>query len=254
LRIFTISDIHLDYEENQNWLNHLSISDYQDDVLILSGDVSDKVSLLVAAFEILKKRFSQILFVPGNHDLWVWRNELEDSLKKFHQIKEVADDFEIHMQPYTLGPLSIVPLFGWYDYSFAQPSDELKKTWRDFTACKWPDGFFESRITEYFLSLNKSAISTQNRFIISFSHFLPRIDLMPSFIPLQRRMLYPILGTSRLEEQIRKLGSQIHIYGHTHVNNRINKSNTLYINNALGYPHETGITRRELLCIYELKT
>jgi Icc-related predicted phosphoesterase len=157
------------------------------------------------------------------------------------------------MKPYSLGSLSIVPLFGWYDYSFAKPSDELKKIWTDFTACKWPDGFLESEITEYFLSFNESVINTQNQFIISFSHFLPRIDLMPFFIPLERRILYPILGTFRLEQQIRRLGSQIHIYGHTHVNNRINKNNTVYINNAFGYPHETRIARKELLCVYELR-
>ena len=40
-RVFALSDIHTDYEENANWVRALSVSDYQDDILILAGDISD---------------------------------------------------------------------------------------------------------------------------------------------------------------------------------------------------------------------
>jgi predicted phosphodiesterase len=75
---------------------------------------------------------------------------------------------------------------------------------------------------------------------------------MPRFVPPSFKWIYPALGTSLLEEQIRKIGSQIHIYGHSHLNRRIMKDNTLYINNAYGYPSESRITAKKLLCIYEM--
>ena len=48
-----------------------------------------------------------------------------------------------------------------------------------------------------------------------------------------KRIIYPALGSILLEEQIRKLGPKIHIYGHSHVNNYTIKDDILYINNAL---------------------
>ncbi|MCP4756163.1 MAG: metallophosphoesterase [Proteobacteria bacterium] len=251
MKVYAVSDLHVDYEENAKWLGNLSESDYQDDILILAGDVSDRVQLLANAFEVLNRRFLKVLFVPGNHDLWVRRDGTGDSFDKFFRIKALAGDFDISIEPLNWGSLSLVPLFGWYDYSFAPPSNKLKNAWLDFTACRWPEDFNESRITNYFLSLNESYLDIENRFVISFSHFVPRLDVMPSYIPAFGRDLYPVLGTWLLEKQIRKLGSQIHIYGHTHVNRQVCLDNTVYINNAFGYPHETAITQKKLRCIYD---
>ena len=81
---------------------------------------------------------------------------------------------------------------------------------------------------------------------------MPRIDIMPSVIPPKRRILYPVLGSSLIDEQIRVIGSQIHLYGHSHVNLDITKDNTRYINNAFGYPSETRITAKKLVCLFEM--
>ncbi len=251
MRIYALSDVHIDYEENQNWLLQLSESDYKDDILLLAGDVTDILSSLTEAFEALARRFYKVLYVPGNHDLWVLRSGDKNSFEKFDRIISLANDLKIQTQPLHLGPISIVPLFAWYDYSFASPSVELKKSWVDFKACKWPPELNEKDITGNFLSLNKPHLTVQNQTIITFSHFVPRIDVMPSFIPLSKQSLYPVLGTSLLEKQIRTLGSTLHVYGHSHVNMRVTLDNVAYINNAFGYPHETVITRKELLCVYE---
>ena len=46
MRVFALSDIHIDYSENAKWIANLSVTEYQDDVLIVAGDVSDTQSLL----------------------------------------------------------------------------------------------------------------------------------------------------------------------------------------------------------------
>jgi predicted phosphodiesterase len=53
-----------------------------------------------------------------------------------------------------------------------------------------------------------------------------------------------------LEQQIRLLRSDIHVYGHSHVNRRIEIGGITYINNAFGYPSETRIAAKRLLCIH----
>ncbi len=120
----------------------------------------------------------------------------------------------------------------------------------DFRACIWPDGWTAQSITEYFCGLNEEFLTVTNETVISFSHFLPRIDVMPAYIPAHKRWIYPILGTQTLEAQIRRLGSSIHVYGHSHVNQRINIDGVLYINNAFAYPDEQKIASKKLLCIY----
>ncbi len=252
MKIFALSDIHIDYEENRKWLFNLPQSDYKDDILILAGDITDNLTSIAKAFQCLKNRFQEVLYVPGNHDLWVHRNKLKNSLESFTIITTIAEDYGITTKPVHLESLSIIPLLGWFDYTFGEPTDELIQMWYDYTACKWPDDFDEKQVTQHFVSMNEEFLDSKNDVLITFSHFLPRIDLMPRFIPLPQRKIYPVLGTTLLEQQIRTLGSQIHIYGHSHLNRRVMKDNTMYINNAFGYPSESRITAKELLCIYEL--
>jgi hypothetical protein len=155
------------------------------------------------------------------------------------------------MRTYHDGSLSIVPLLGWYDYSFGQPNTKLKETWMDFRTCAWPSGYQLSDITKFFVNQNAEGLKTKNDIRISFSHFLPRIDLMPVYIPYSLRYLYPVLGSSLLEKQIRILKPFIHIYGHSHVNQQTIIDNVKYVNNAFGYPHENRICEKKLLCIYQ---
>jgi len=251
LRIYALSDLHIDYDENRRWLANLSLEDYRDDVLILAGDISDITRYLTLSFRELKKRFRMVLFVPGNHDLWTYRNKVQNSLIYFDLIKKIARENGILTEPASIGKISIIPLYGWYDYSFGFPGDELSSIWRDYFACSWPENFNEQTITRHFVAMNERYLTIRNDYVISFSHFMPRIDIMPSIIPQNKRILYPVLGTVLLEEQIRRLRPSIHIYGHTHVNMKVQREGIVYINNAFGYPEETRIAKKELSIVFE---
>lgn len=255
MKIYALSDIHVDYDSNKAWIAEQSKFDYQEDILILAGDITDSLSLLGWCLKHLACRFKKVLYVPGNHDLWVIREAVaRQSLEKFQTVRMIVEDSRASMQPYHDESISIVPLLAWYDYSFGRPGSELLASWMDYRACRWPPHFGMNEITAYFMRMNEPALRVTNQTVISFSHFLPRIDLMPSYIPTNRRFLYPILGSSKLETQIRRLKPKIHVYGHSHVNQEILLDGTLYINNAFGYPHETRIAAKRLICIHESST
>jgi predicted phosphodiesterase len=252
MRVFALSDLHVDYDANANWVKDVSRSDYLDDILILAGDVTDALALLDWCLSSLAKCFRKVLYVPGNHELWVTRDGRgRSSLQKFLDVKGVATSSGVSMQPFRDRGVSIVPLLGWYDYSFGPPSEELESIWMDYYACRWPSGFGAADVTEYFAALNDELIVPDEGKVITFSHFLPRIDLMPSFIPKANRLLYPVLGSTRLEHQLRRFNSSIHIYGHTHVNRQVAIDGVSYVNNAFGYPHEPLIASKRLLCVHE---
>lgn len=250
MRVFALSDVHIDYDVNARWLAGLSSSDYQDDVLILAGDISDNFELLARCFETVSRRFHEVLYVPGNHDLWVIRDEARrSSFEKFDLVRQLALGFGVSLTPLHVDGLDIVPLLGWYDYSFGQPTPELFELWADYRACVWPSDV--EGVAARFAEANEAALRVRGANIISCSHFLPRIDVMPDYIPPAKRILYPVLGTTRLEAQIRALGSRIHVYGHSHVNRQVTIDGVRYVNNAFGYPNESRIAAKRLLCIWE---
>ena len=196
MRVFAISDLHLDYAVNREWLQQLPRHAYNDDVLILAGDVSDRLTLLEDAFKVLTERFAAVLFVPGNHDLWVNRESLQHSFEKLDAVLAATREHGVRTDIYRMGELAIVPLLGWYDYSFGAADDYLKSAWADYRNCRWP-GHDETSLTRFFTEQNpapSSSMLQDARQIVTFSHFLPRIDLMPARIPDKHRKIYPVLG------------------------------------------------------------
>lgn len=250
MRVFAVSDLHLDYAPNLAWVEQLSLHDYRQDALILAGDISDRLALLTQGFEALTRRFAVVLFVPGNHDLWVHREGMHDSFEKFEAVRHLASTHGIRMTPFRHQGIAIMPMLGWYDYSFGHPDDYLKGAWADYRACRWPHGYDDAAVTRWFVERNPTGASPELEgadTIVTFSHFLPRIDLMPDRIPEKYRKLYPILGASILDTQIRQLGSRLHVYGHSHVNRHVTVDGITYINNAFGYPSEAHFTARQLV-------
>ena len=250
-RVFALSDVHIDYEVNAAWIGNLSQWDYRDDVLVLAGDISDRLERLEWCLKTLAGRFRSLLFLPGNHDLWVLRDRgQKTSLQKFAEVCQVARASGASMQPYRAAGFVIHPLLGWYDYSFGAPSEELKAIWMDYHACRWPVGYGAEDVTAYFTDLNSTNVD-QDYMVMTFSHFLPRIDLMPSYISAPHRVLYPILGCEKLDQQLRYLKSSIHVYGHSHVNRDVVIGGVRYVNNAFGYPKEALFAAKRLLCVHE---
>lgn len=252
MRIFAVSDIHIDYDVNAKWIAGLSAADYRDDVLILAGDVTDTRRLLDWCLTTLAGRFRKVLFVPGNHDLWVIREDRgKDSLQKFEEVRTLVESSGASMEPFRASGVSVIPLLSWYDYSFCEPSEELRSIWMDYRACRWPGGLTDQDVAAHFAALNEGQVSPAGDDVITYSHFMPRIDLMPELAPRSCKILYPVLGSVRIERQLRHLNSRVHVYGHSHVNRRQEIDGVLYINNAFGYPSETWMTSKRLMCIHE---
>ena len=250
MKVFALSDVHVDYPENKKWLFELSQFDYREDVLILAGDLTDNLLLLKECFRSVQGKFKSVLYLPGNHELWIRAHDTGNSIDKFHRICELAVSEGLHVTPQRFGALTIVPLFSWFDFSFGTPNTKLRDHWMDFRMCSWPKAFDEREVCRYFHALNVEHLAIKNETVISFSHFLPRIDLMPMGIPESIKYIFPVLGSSALESQIRQLSPSVHIYGHSHLNRNKKMDSTTYINNAYGYPNEGRICRKKLISVY----
>jgi predicted phosphodiesterase len=265
IRIFSISDLHVDYKQNQDWVKNLSNQDYKNDYLIIAGDISDNPLRFTKTITTLSDKFKGLFFVPGNHDLWIRKDELKDSIEKFNLLMDICNETgvftksEIITKDSDSDNIIIQPLLAWYTkpeegndslYLAKEGDDPTLSMWVDNRAIKWPDLNGCSNVAEYYIKMNDLKLAkTPHSVVISFSHFLPRQELIfgingpppknSGFIdPLPKFNFSRVAGTSQLEKQIREINSQIHIYGHQHRNRFRNIDGVFYIAHGLGYPKE----------------
>lgn len=77
--------------------------------------------------------------------------------------------------------------------------------------------------------------------VISFSHFLPRIECIPEKRFIADPQLARVSGSNFLEMQIRKLQPHLHMFGHTHIPIDLEIDGIAYVQWPLGYQREATL-------------
>ncbi len=265
MRVFSISDIHIDFTENARWIKDISEKKFKQDALIFAGDAAHNLKMLQDVLLQLKAKFKEVFFVPGNHDLWIHNSDWGDSLEKFEALRVWCIQQEIQIAPRRLGlddkyPVQIIPLFSWYSgpengsdslYVEKPGEDSENRMWSDNYYIRWPQQIKDFDAASYFASLNEKALIEKSQLpVISFSHFLPRREMMfgetlkPDPEKIKKYDRHPefnfsrVAGSGLIEKQIRELNSVIHIYGHQHINRDRVLDGIRYVAHCLGYPNE----------------
>ncbi len=125
-RLLAISDLHVGHSRNHEIVERLAPGS-DGDWLIVAGDISNSIAKIEATLSLLAGRFAQVFWVPGNHDLWTWGNEAGQvrGEARYLQLVECCrrlgvrtpeDPFAVWAGPG--GPVTVVPMFLLYDYSF----------------------------------------------------------------------------------------------------------------------------------------
>jgi len=260
MRILAISDLHVDYRENRDWLAQISNADHRQDVLVLAGDLTDKRDLLERTLESLRPKFAQLFFVPGNHELWDRERAYRDAIAKFEHILERCAALDVCTEPRVVDGVRIVPLFSWYarpeegpDSLFREKAreDPARTAWADDYFVRWPTFDIKGGPAAHFLARNETRLAyNEGQPTVSFSHFLPRSDLMmrtaaeteregPAIPDANPHFNFSrVAGTAALDRQIRRLRPAVHVYGHQHRNRWREVDGVRYVSHCLGYPGE----------------
>ena len=129
MKLFALADLHLGHPANREALPRLPA--HPDGWLILAGDVGETERHMNLAFDSLQKKFAQIVWVPGNHELWSVASEgvaLRGALR-YERFVELCrargvitpeDAYRVVEVDGTT--VRLVPMFLLYDYSF-RPDD-----------------------------------------------------------------------------------------------------------------------------------
>lgn len=251
MRVFAISDLHTDFKENMLVIERLPNYTFKEDTLVVAGDVADRLDIIEHTLALLRSKFRQVCYVPGNHELWV-RDGAYDSLEKLRRVQEMCRRINVETKPVEMNGLWVVPLLSWYEPAFDSDDDdqdlEELEGWADFYFCKWPAGVTD--VCQHFLDVNEANIRRPGGTVISFSHFLPRRDLLPTREYLRFKNLPKVSGCARLDDQIRRLNSVTHVFGHSHINLDRVIDGVRYVSNALLYPRERTAERFPLKMIW----
>ena len=119
--LWALSDLHLERPQNRAAIEELPAQ--PDDWLVLAGDVCERPQLFDACLALLAARWQQVVWVPGNHELWSAPDDPLRGEARYLAFVEMARRAGVLTpeDPYPLvaDRLRLVPLFLLYDYSFA---------------------------------------------------------------------------------------------------------------------------------------
>jgi predicted phosphodiesterase len=262
-RVFAVSDRHTEYVANYDWCKALDSRNYQQDILIVAGDVCDDLDLLRETLSHLVERFARVFYTFGNHELWVRPIDkargIETSWEKLQRVFEICESLNVCTHPEKIGELWVVPLHSWHHASFDDEPDipdiplASRLTISDYSACVWPEDLIKGNVSNgsydiaaFIDSLNdrrdqwwgKLLEDRPNCDVISFSHFLPDMRLIPE----KRFLFYPNLtkasGSLLLKERVALLHPDVHVFGHTHFAWDSKVGGTRYIQAPLCSPLE----------------
>jgi Calcineurin-like phosphoesterase len=137
-RLLAISDLHVGYPENRDFVSSLRPAD-PGDWLIVAGDVGEVFADVGYVLATLADRFARVIWTPGNHELWTLPSDpvavrgvarYEALVKVCRRFGVLTPEDEFAVWPGAPGapgapdgPVTVAPLFTLYDYSFSVGSD-----------------------------------------------------------------------------------------------------------------------------------
>jgi len=125
-RLLAISDLHVAFAENRKIVEELRPKS-DADWLLVAGDVGETFGDIEWALLVLSRRFAKVVWAPGNHELWTPRGDPVQLRgdRRYRELVEMCRRLGVVTpeDPYPVwhgegGPVTVVPLFVLYDYTF----------------------------------------------------------------------------------------------------------------------------------------
>jgi 3',5'-cyclic AMP phosphodiesterase CpdA len=254
--LFAVSDLHVSYAENRSVADGLRPEE-SDDWLIVAGDVAEKFADVEQALVTMRSRFAQVIWVPGNHELWthpgdpvtlrgVARYEALVRMCRDNGVLTPEDSFPVWEGPE--GPVTVAPLFQLYDYSFLPPGTAtkeaaLRRAYAVRVVCTdemmlHPDPFADRE------SWCRERVARSRRRLDAIDPAMPTV--LVSHWPLirepTRALRYPVFaqwcGTTLTADWHVRYRAVAAVYGHLHIPRTTHHDGVRFEEVSLGYPQE----------------
>ena len=259
MRLWALSDLHISHPANRQAVEQFP--SYPDDWLILAGDITDGPQRLEWVLRRLTPKFRQIVWVPGNHELWTLPDTTPGlrGVALYEQLVGIARSQGVLTpeDPYAVvehqdGPVLIAPLFLLYDYSFRP-----RHVSRD-RVVGWAREFGHVCTDEYVLhpdpfpdrdSWCAALCDSAAKRLAACSAGIPKVLI--NHFPLEEQhavlprvpRFTPWCGTRRTSGWHRRFNACAVVYGHLHIRGTHWLDGVPFQEVSLGYPHQWDRTR-----------
>lgn len=134
-KMFAVSDLHVSYPRNREFVAGLR-PESPDDWLLVAGDVAERIADIGWALGTLRRRFGTVVWTPGNHELWTLASDPVRlrGAERYQHLVDMCRGLGVLTpeDPYPVwwgpgGPALVIPLFLLYDYSFLPPGAATKE-------------------------------------------------------------------------------------------------------------------------------
>ncbi len=266
-KLLAVSDLHVTHRQNREFLVGLW-PDCHEDWLIVAGDVAERIADVEWALRLLAGRFERVIWAPGNHELWTTKRDPVElrGEKRYLALVERCRALGVITpeDPYPVwtgpdGPVTVVPLFLLYDYSFrpdgaTSKAEALTIAYESGVVCTdelllhpdpYPsrDAWCEARVTETEQRLSR--LDPRARVVL--------VNHYPLIRDPTRVLRYPQFaqwcGTDRTADWHRRFNAAAVVYGHLHIRRTTWHDGVPFMEVSLGYPGEQrGIGQYTALC------
>ncbi|HEV7470498.1 MAG TPA: metallophosphoesterase [Pseudonocardia sp.] len=255
-RLLAVSDLHVRYPENRSLAEDLHPTD-PGDWLIVAGDVAERVDDTLGTLAVLAQRFAQVIWVPGNHELWTRTKDPVD-LRGEHRYRHLVErcrDLAVLTpeDPFPIwrgegGPVTVAPLFLLYDYSFLPEgtttvAEGLEAAYKAGVVCTdehllHPDPYPSRE------AWCAARVEYSEKRLAEIDPELPTV--LVNHWPMTRlptRVLrYPEFAlwcgtTATADWHVRYRASTV-VYGHLHIPRVLHEDGVRFVEASLGYPRE----------------
>lgn len=264
MKLYAISDLHLERAINRQALAEMP--EFPDDWLIVAGDMAELESCFRFGLEHLTQRFDQVIWVPGNHELWTMpsdhpprrgQEKYEHFVRICHEYEVVTPEDPFLLWPGEGAPTVLAPLFLLYDYSFGPEglSEAEAIAWAQEKGLLCTDesllhpdpypsrsAWCEARCR---YSEERLAAIASCGDLILINHYPLRQDL--ARLPLIPRFSI-WCGTRRTEDWHLRYPCSVVVYGHLHIPKTHYRDGIRFEEVSVGYPrqwkHQRGLVSK----------
>ncbi|MGE7437723.1 metallophosphoesterase family protein [Kitasatospora sp. NPDC001175] len=255
-RLLAVSDLHVHHADNRRILAEELLATSPEDWLIVAGDVSETVSQIEWALGLLKERFAQVIWAPGNHELWTPPTDPVQlrGEARYRHLVEICRRLGVLTpeDPYAVwrgqgGPVAVAPLFLLYDYSFREPGlsrkEAMERAYESGVVCSdefmlHPEPYPDAA------AWCEARLSWTGQRLAAVDPGLPTV--LVNHFPLVREdtavLRYPQFaqwcGTERTADWHRRFRAAAVVYGHLHIPRTTVYDGVRFEEVSIGYPRE----------------
>ena len=255
-RLLAVSDLHVGFTENRKIVARIRPRT-AGDWLVVAGDVGEFAADIEWALGMLRERFAEVIWIPGNHELWTHRREplrLRGVERYEHLVamcrglgvRTPEDQYLTWTGPG--GPAVIAPLFVLYDYTFLPDGTATRAEALERARATGIIASDEAMLhadpypsTDAWCSARLAATETRLADLPAGARTV-LVNHFPLVRELTRVLRYPVFaqwcGTARTADWPQRFNAVAVVYGHLHIPRTTWHHGIRHVEVSLGYPRE----------------